>query len=53
MDDVIWELFEQWLRTFATELVTSANEATWREDALREIEAKIAATPAAELRGWS
>ncbi len=51
MDDFIWELYEEWLREFAKEPLTSDSEATWREDALREIEAKIARTPAAGVKG--
>jgi hypothetical protein len=51
MDDVISLLFEEWLCRFEAEQAASANGAMWREDALREIEAKIAATPAEGLKG--
>jgi hypothetical protein len=51
MDDVISFLFEEWLSRFEAEQAASTNEAIWREDALREIEAKIAATPAEGLKG--
>jgi hypothetical protein len=53
MDDVISFLFEEWLSRFEAEQAASANGAIWREDALREIEAEIAATPAEGLKGLS
>lgn len=52
MDDVISFLFAEWLSRFEAEQAASA-DAIWREDALREIEAEIAATPAEGLKGLS
>ena len=51
MDDVISALFEEWLSRFEAEQTASANAAMWREDALREIEARLAATLADGLKG--
>jgi len=53
MDDVISFLFEEWLSRFEAEQAASANAAIWRQDALREIEAEIAAAPAEGLKGLS
>jgi hypothetical protein len=51
MDDVISALFEEWLSRFEAEQAASANGAMWKEDMLREIEARIASTPADGLKG--
>jgi len=51
MDDVISALFEEWLSIFEAEQAASADGAMWSEDALREIEARLAATPADGLKG--
>ena len=51
MDDVISALFEEWLSIFEAEQAASANGAMWREDALKEIENRLAATPADGLKG--
>ena len=53
MDDVISFLFEEWLSRFEAEQAASTNGAAWKEDTLREIEAKLAATPAEGLKGLS
>ena len=51
MDDVISALFEKWLSIFEAEQTASANGAMRREDALREIEARLVATHADGLKG--
>ena len=51
MDEIILDLFQQWLSVFATQQLASSDEVTWREDALREIESRLAATPADGLKG--
>ena len=52
MDGVISTLFGEWLSLFeAVQAGRSANEETWREDELREIEARLAATSADSWKG--
>jgi hypothetical protein len=51
MDDKISVLFKEWLSVFEADQADSANEAIWRDDALREIEARLAATPAKSWKG--
>jgi hypothetical protein len=53
MDDVIVFLFEEWLSLFEAEQSDSADGVVWKEDTLREIEAKLADTPAEGLKGLS
>ena len=46
MDERISDLFQEWLSLFEAEQLASDDELMWREDALREIESRLAATPA-------
>ena len=51
MDERISDLFQEWLSLFEAEQLGSDDERMWREDALREIESRLAATPADGLKG--
>jgi hypothetical protein len=51
MDGAISALFEEWLSLFEAEQAGSPNGVMWREDALREIETRLAATPADNWKG--
>jgi hypothetical protein len=51
MDEKISDLFQQWLSVFEAEQLASSDEVRWREDELREIENRLAATPADGLKG--
>ena len=51
MDEIILDLFQQWLSVFETEQIVSSDDARWREDSLRELEGRLAATPADGLKG--
>ena len=51
MDEKISDLFQEWLSLFEAEQLASDDELMWREDALREIESRLAATPADGLKG--
>lgn len=46
MDERISDLFQEWLSLFEAEQLASDDELMWREDALKEIESRLAATPA-------
>ena len=51
MDEIILDLFQQWLSVFETEQIVSSDDARWREDSLRELEGRLADTPADGLKG--
>ena len=51
MDERISDLFQEWLSLFEAEQLASDDELMWREDALREVESRLAATPADGLKG--
>jgi hypothetical protein len=51
MDERLSGLFQEWLSLFEAEQVASATEVRWSEDALREIESLLAATPADGSKG--
>jgi hypothetical protein len=51
MDERISSLFQEWLSVFEAVQIASTDEAIWRADTLREIESRIAATPADGLQG--
>jgi hypothetical protein len=51
MDERLSDLFQEWLSSFEADQVASDDEVRWREDALREIESRLAATPADGLKG--
>ena len=51
MDERISDLFQEWLSLFEADQLASDDEVRWREDALREIESRLAATPADGLKG--
>src|SRR5262245_16393126 len=51
MDEAISALFNEWLSKFEKEQVGNATKAIWKEDALRETEAKLATTPAKSWKG--
>jgi len=51
MDEKISDLFRKWLYIFEANQLASDDEAKWREDALREIESRLAATPVDGLKG--
>jgi hypothetical protein len=51
MDEKISDLFQEWLSIFETDQLASDDEVRWREDALREIESRLKATPADGLKG--
>ena len=48
MDKRFSDLFQEWLSLFEADL---DDEVRWREDALREIESRLAATPADGFKG--
>ena len=51
MDERLSDLFQEWLSLFEANQLASDDEVRWREDALREIESRLAATPADGLKG--
>ena len=51
MDERISDLFQEWLSIFEADQLASDDEVRWREDALREVESRLAATPADGLKG--
>ena len=51
MDKRLSDLFQEWLSLFEADQLASDDEVRWREDALREIESRLAATPADGLKG--
>jgi hypothetical protein len=51
MDEKISGLFQEWLSLFEAEQVASTNRMMWREDALKEVENRLGATPAEGLQG--
>ena len=51
MDERISNLFQEWLSLFEADQFASDDEVRWREDALREIESRLKATPADGLKG--
>ena len=51
MDKRLSDLFQEWLSLFEANQLASDDEVRWREDALREIESRLAATPADGLKG--
>jgi len=53
MHDVIPALFETWLSRFEAEQAASGDRPMWKENVLKEIEARIASTPADGLKGLS
>ena len=51
MDKRLSDLFQEWLSLFEADQLASDDEVRWREDALRAIESRLAATPADGLKG--
>ena len=51
MDEKISDLFREWLCIFEADQLASDDEAKWREDALREIESRLVATPVDGFKG--
>ena len=51
MDKRLSDLFQEWLSLFEANQLASDDEVRWREDAPREIQSRLAATPADGLKG--